>query len=168
MQLYVNFIDKINKVLKFVVSSMFIVLVALVFLQVVTRFVINYPLSWSEEIARYIMVYLVFLGSAVAVRKGEHIAIDFLVEIVSAKNKKRLMMLILSISSIFFAVLCYNGILLTALVAGEATPTLQFSMSWAYAAMPIGSLLMLLNAIAVLIEIKNRPVEEIPTGGDIL
>jgi TRAP-type transport system small permease protein len=155
MQGYVSFIDKINKAVKYIVSAMFIILAVLVVLQVITRFVIDYPLSWSEEISRYLMIYIVFFGAALAMRNKEHIAIDFLVEIVSAKRKKVLNSVILWISLIFAAILFYYGSALTLTVVNQATPTLQFSMSWAYAAIPLGSLLLLLNTIAVMIEDKQ-------------
>ncbi|TFJ92210.1 TRAP transporter small permease [Lentibacillus salicampi] len=161
MDAYLKFIDRINSVVKYVVSVLFIALVVLVFMQVVTRFVINFPLAWSEEISRYIMIYIVFLGSALAVRKNEHIAIDFLLEVVNAKNKKRLNIVILLISAFFFAMLTYVSFQLTFLVTGQSTPTLQFSMAWAYASMPVGSLLMFLNGMAVLIETRKQRTDEV-------
>lgn len=160
MEAYLNFIDRVNNVVKYIVSVLFIVLVVLVFTQVVTRFIINYPLSWSEEISRYAMIYIVFLGSALAVRTKDHIAIDFLLEIVNPKNKKRLTIITLLISALFFAMLTYFGFQLTLIVIDQATPTLQFSMAWAYAAIPAGSLLMLLNVFAVLIEMRKKRTSE--------
>src|SRR5699024_1662519 len=109
-------------------------------------------ISWSEEIAKYLMVYIVLLGSSLLVRKNGHIAIDFLLEIVNPEVKKKLDFIILIISMIFFSVLTFYGTELTLLVVGQSTPNLQFSMAWAYAAIPSGSLLMILNAFAVLFE----------------
>jgi len=165
MAKYIKFIDKINSLVKYIVSILFIVMVILVALQVLTRFVIDYPISWSEEVGRYLMVYIVFLGSGLLVRKNGHIAIDFLLEIINPDNRKRLEFVNLAISTIFFLILIYSGIQLTMVVLGQATPTLQFSMAWAYAAMPIGSTLMLLNALAVFFEMtidgENTKEEEI-------
>lgn len=165
MAKYIKFIDKINSLVKYIVSILFIVMVILVALQVLTRFVIDYPISWSEEVGRYLMVYIVFLGSGLLVRKNGHIAIDFLLEIINPDNRKRLEFVNLAISTIFFLILIYSGIQLTMVVLGQATPTLQFSMAWAYAAMPIGSILMLLNALAVFFEMtidgENTKEEEI-------
>lgn len=157
MQAYLGFIDKVNRTLKYIVSLIFIILSILVILQVITRFVVDYPLSWTEEISKYLMVYIVFLGSALAMRDHQHIAIDFLPEVLGGKSKHRLTIIVLWISILFFAVLTYYGSILTVIVAGQASPTLQFSMSLAYAAIPLGSILMLLNAVAVLIEMRlNR------------
>ncbi|MEN1967954.1 TRAP transporter small permease [Lentibacillus sp. N15] len=154
MQAYVHFMDKVNQILKYIVSLVFIILSILVVLQVITRFIVDYPLSWSEEISRYLMVYIVFFGSALAIRTHQHIAIDFLPEMLSGKNKRKLTIITLWICIVFFALLSYYGSILTITVIGQATPTLQFSMSFAYAAIPIGSTLMLLNALAVLVEMR--------------
>lgn len=152
MKTYVNFTDNLNVGIRYIVSSLFVIMVSLVFLQVVTRFVINYPISWTEEISRYLMIYIVFLGSALLVRKTAHIAVDFLLEIVNPKTKKALNLVNLIISMVFFGILLYFGTELTIVVIGQATPNLQFSMAWAYAAVPLGALLMLMNALAVLFE----------------
>ncbi|KYG29470.1 TRAP transporter small permease [Alkalihalobacillus trypoxylicola] len=167
MNLYLKFIDRLNTSIKYIVSGMLLVLAILVFLQVITRFVINVPLSWTEEIARYLMVYIVFLGSGLAMRAQQHIAIDFLLDVISAKNKKRLTYFILWVCVAFFSLLVFFGTHLTLLVMSQSTPTLQYSMAFAYAAVPIGSSVMLLNAIAVLIDLKKERVVEAETVGDL-
>lgn len=166
MHAYISVIDKINNIIKYVAYSTFLLLAVLVFAQVVTRFVISYPLAWTEEISRYLTVYIVFLGSALAMRQRLHIAIDFLPEIVSAVNKKRLNMVILVICAVFFTALTYFGTVLTVTVAEQSTPTLQFSMAWAYAAIPLGSFMMLLNTIANILEWKTGEVTK--SSGDIV
>ncbi|SFM28387.1 TRAP transporter small permease [Salibacterium qingdaonense] len=145
---YITAVDYLNKAVKYVASAMLVALAVLVFFQVVTRFVINFPLAWSEEISRYLMIYIVFLGSALAVRNREHIAIDFLFDLVSAATKKKLQFIVSIISTAFFIILCYYGTVLTFTVIGQVTPTLQFSIAWVYAAVPVGSLIMALNGIA--------------------
>jgi len=161
MKVYINFIDTLNTSLRYIVSTLFIIMVSLVFLQVLTRFVVNYPISWTEEISRYLMIYIIFLGSALLVRKRAHIAVDFLLEIVKSKAKSILDMIVLIVSIIFFAILLVFGTQLTFIVIGQTTPNLQFSMAWAYAAVPIGGLLMFLNALAVLFEkILNKGNEK--------
>ncbi|GAB3070725.1 TRAP transporter small permease [Salinicoccus sesuvii] len=152
MKAYISFMDTLNSALRYIVSTLFIVMVSLVFLQVLTRFVINYPISWTEEISRYLMIYIVFLGSALLVRKSAHIAVDFLLEVVNPKAKGILDIIVLAVSTVFFGLLLIFGAQLTYIVIGQATPNLQFSMAWAYAAVPLGGLLMFLNALAVLFE----------------
>ncbi|MFP7335208.1 TRAP transporter small permease [Shouchella clausii] len=155
MNTYIRIIDGVNNGVKSIVSVMLAVLAVLVVLQVTTRFVINVPLAWTEEIARYLMIYIVFLGSGLAMRHNQHIAIDFLLDVIPHKNKARLQTIILSISAVFCLLLAYYGAQLTFMVIGQSTPTLQYSMAWAYAAIPLGALLMLLNTVALLLNPKK-------------
>lgn len=159
MNKYIRAIDKINSVIKYLLAGLLIVLAVLVVLQVSTRFIINIPLSWTEELAKYLMIYIVFLGSGLAFRTNQHIAIDFLLQVSSPKTREKLEKIILWISAIFCIALAYYGAHLTYLVIGQSTPTLQYSMAWAYAAIPVGSLLMFFNVIAALIDPHKKTVE---------
>lgn len=155
MNTYIKIIDSLNNGIKYLVSIMLVLLAILVVLQVTTRFVINVPLSWTEEIARYLMIYIVFLGSGLAMRHNQHIAIDFLLDVIKQKNKERLQKIILWISALFCLLLVYYGSQLTYMVVDQSTPTLQYSMAWAYAAIPLGALVMLANIVALLIRPSN-------------
>ncbi|MCX7961651.1 MAG: TRAP transporter small permease [Burkholderiales bacterium] len=57
--------------------ALFWVLAGVVFYQVFTRYVLGDPAGWTEEIARYFLVALVFVGAAMSVRKNNHIQVDF-------------------------------------------------------------------------------------------
>jgi TRAP-type C4-dicarboxylate transport system permease small subunit len=152
VQQYIRVMDGINNIVKYLVSLLFIIMVTLVAIQVLTRFVIDYPISWTEEIARFLMIYIVMLGSSLLVRKNGHIAVDFLLEIVSANTKKKIELINIVICGIFFIIFAYCGIELTIAVISQVSPTLQFSMALAYAAIPIGAILMILNAISIFYE----------------
>lgn len=161
MNTYIKMINQINTAIKYIVSTMLIFLTILVVLQVTTRFVINVPLAWTEEIAKYLMIYIVFFGSGLAMRNNQHIAIDFMVEILKGKSKVVLEKIILWVCGIFSVFLIYFGSQLTFRVIEQSTPTLQYSMAWAYAAIPLGALLMLLNIIAALIDPQEEnPIDE--------
>ena len=56
-----------------------LVMVISILLQVFFRYVMNAPLYWSEEIARYAFVWLVFIGAAIASKRGSHIGVDYVV-----------------------------------------------------------------------------------------
>ncbi|QQK75735.1 TRAP transporter small permease [Salicibibacter cibarius] len=160
MRTYLQVIDKMNDILKYVTSFFIALLAILVIIQVFSRFVINFPFIWSEEVARYAMVYVVFLGSALATRYNQHIAIDFLLQIVSEKKQNKLKIIITWVSILFFALLCYQGAILTVTVWEQTSPTTGLSMSWAYAAIPLGAGMMLLNALALLSEMKVSGIDE--------
>ena len=57
----------------------------IVFVQVVARFILNNALPWPEEISRYLMIWMCFLGSAIAVKRGEHIGLTLIRERIPKK-----------------------------------------------------------------------------------
>src|SRR5690625_244243 len=76
--------DKVNRIVSMLLSLIFGVMVLVIFFQVLIRFVfpylgiqLNFP--WTEELARYLMIWSVFLGGALATRRGQLLAVDAIV-----------------------------------------------------------------------------------------
>ncbi|ARI78670.1 TRAP transporter small permease [Halobacillus mangrovi] len=145
-------IDGFNKVLGIVLALLLMVMSVVVFYQVFSRFVLDESLRWSEELARYIMIWSVFIGSALALRKMELIAVDAIKEVLSEKYKNILVIFIYTLSIVFLLVLVNYGFQLAGSVMGQTSPAMRISMAWAYAAIPIGSIFMIINIIAVILE----------------
>ena len=62
-------------------------IVAIVFVEVIRRFVFSYSSIWAEETARYAFIYLVWLGASAAIRDRSHIRIDIIFQFLSEKKK---------------------------------------------------------------------------------
>ena len=84
MTLFGPFADVPYYPLVFVV---FWVLFAVVFLQFYTRYVLNSSLGWTEEIARYLLIAVTFIGAMTAMRKGSHIAVEALLVFLPERAK---------------------------------------------------------------------------------
>ena len=139
MQQVVKAIDTINKVVGILLALMLGVMSILIILQVISRFVINLPLTWSEELSRYLMIYIVFLGASLAMRHNKLISIELLPETLTGNKRKLVIILVMIISIIFFAILFLQGIDMLPLVQMQSSPGLQLSMAIPYASIPIGS-----------------------------
>ena len=78
-----SLIDNIYKALETVIRFLVLVLlglmVVIVFANVVTRYYLHFSLAWSEEVTRFMLVWLVFLGSFLAYINDEHLGLDILV-----------------------------------------------------------------------------------------
>ena len=75
-------IDKfIVKALYYACSILMFFMAAIITAQVLSRYIAGNPLTWSEELGRYIFVWMSFLGMAVAIRHGSHVALDILVTV---------------------------------------------------------------------------------------
>lgn len=89
------------------VMVIFWVLVIIVFLQFFTRYVLNDSLGWTEEIARYLLILLGFVGSVTVVRKGGHIFLEFFYRFIPSKWTKALVVFSQIASTGFYAYCAY-------------------------------------------------------------
>ena len=136
---------------------------ALLFVNVVLRYVFRAPLPWAEEVAIYLIVWIVFIGGSVAVRTRGHIAIDLLPLVLSPANRRRLALAVGLVMVLFLAVFFYYSgeHTLRIRAGGQVMPVLQAPMWLAYLAMPVGSFLMGLRTVQALALLISKPVEDI-------
>ncbi|MBP1935004.1 TRAP transporter small permease [Ammoniphilus resinae] len=136
-----------------------IVMMVLILAQVYFRFFTESSLTWSEELSRFLMIWMTFLGSAVALRRNEHIQIDNLLKTNKLSNGARKGILILrGVLMIAFLVSMFYGTLTLMQITGfQKSPSMQISMTYVYAVIPISSLLMVIYAIRELVKsIRSR------------
>ncbi len=119
--------------------------------QVLTRFVLGAPSTWSEVAARSAMIWSVFLGVAPAFAYGSMISIEVVQTALPRLAGRVLMVVSAALSLIFFAVVFWQGWAMTERVANQTVAGLQISISWAYAALPVGSLFALPAIAAALV-----------------
>ena len=127
----------------------FTCLVITTFLQVIFRYVINLSLSWADELARYAFVWLVFSGFVVSFARGEHAIMNFVLDLY--RKRFRIFMLALIDILIFglFVVLTISGVMLMNVSVGQSTAGLGIPKMAVYAALPFGSLMMLIELTLV-------------------
>ncbi|PLR92010.1 TRAP transporter small permease [Bacillus sp. T33-2] len=150
--------QRVNHILNYfeeyvgVVSIIFTSL--MVFVQVILRYVFNYSLSWSEEIARYLIVWFVFIGSSIAVREKAHATMDALVTYLPETGKRIFSILANFLSIIFCIILIWSGsgIVSSVIEFGNVTPAIGLPMYLPYLAIPVGASLMLIRFLQLLIQ----------------
>jgi len=71
-----NFTDKLFNGVQLLLGGMLAIMIALVFLNVILRFFFNSGLVWSEEVSRYVFVYVIYLGAIVAMKENAHLGVD--------------------------------------------------------------------------------------------
>jgi TRAP-type C4-dicarboxylate transport system permease small subunit len=130
------------------------IMVSVIFLQVIMRYVFDASLSWSEELARYCFIWLVYIGISYGVKKQRHIKVDVL--LLLFKEKGRLFLTILS--NILFLFFCFfvikygSSIAMQILDWGQKSPANQIPMGLVYLAAPIGMGLTAIRLIQNLIK----------------
>lgn len=150
---YVRFMDKINNFLKRTVAFIIFAVFALLFIQVIMRFVIHSSLSWSEELARYLTIWMVFLGVSVAVRYQSLIAVEIVTQTVPKKIKTLLQIIVLIMTMAFSLFIVIYGAQICKLSFHDLSTAIGLPMWIPYAAIPIGGVLMFFNTIVALIEV---------------
>lgn len=124
---------------------------ALAIYQVTTRFAFGQPSTWSEVITRSAMIWSVFLGVGPAFREGTMIALEFIQTALPRKLGHALYQLSMILTLVFFAILFWQGVLMTERVAGQTLAALQISIAWVYAALPVGSVFISLSVLGCMI-----------------
>lgn len=154
--------DKLEEIFLVVLMSIAVLLVAM---QVATRFA-GIPLPWSEEVARYIFLWLVWVGAAYATKERKHISIDFLVSRMPQLGQKLCAVLVMVIWILFVIFMIYVSVILTAKVyEGGSVATGSGTPMWLpYASIPVGMCLMLFRLIQnLIIDLKGSKGE----GGEV-
>ena len=127
--------------------ALMVVLVADVFLGVWSRYVMRATFQWYDEVARLCFVWMIFLGAAVAVRRGAHFRLHLLIDRFGAVARRRVDLLVTVVVIAFAAVLVAGGIATLPLARRQVTDALEISMLWFYGALPVGGALMILFAL---------------------
>ncbi len=132
---------------------------SIVIVQVFCRYVLNHSLFWSEEIARYLLVWLTFLGASVAYYRGMHPSINLFQHRFSHYLKSRLRFIVHILSLAFFAVMIWYGTEFAYFVRSQTTPALSLPKWFVFAVIPLSGTLLALHAIGFLLR-------DLRSGGD--
>ena len=119
-------------------------IVVVTFSQVVFRYALENPLSWSEETARFLFMWLTMLGAAYAFKLKSHFALTFLTRRLNEKRKKILRTFITLVLSVFLVFFIWKGFYLIFMVAiYQIAPATQIPVAVPYLSGPVGGILML-------------------------
>lgn len=114
----------------------------IVFLQFFTRYVLNNSLSWTEEIARYLLMWITFIGAAVAMRRGTHIAVEFAHVFLPAPAVRVLNFVIDVLVVGFVGLLCWFAIAIARRMQIQTMTVIEWPMSIVYGGIAVGCFFM--------------------------
>lgn len=125
------------------------VMAVLVFANVAARYTLSFSIVWAEEVTRYMMVWVGFLGSGLVLRLGAHIAVDTFQDMLPAPLARAVRIAIVAALAVTFALMTWLGIGYVRFAWDQSTAILQWRMGYVYLAVPAGSLLMLVHLLLV-------------------
>ena len=152
----------LDRVIDWTTIGLMAVLAIVVFVAVITRYFLNFPLAWSEEVSRYSFIWVTFLGAVICLREGAHISVDLLVQRLSPARQRQVDIAGRVLTAVLLGVVLYSGIQVTQVTHAQASPALGLPMSGVYVAVPVGAALMLLELIAAVRRGPARAAADAP------
>jgi len=146
-----KFFKAVDKAEDICLVSMFILMVAAIFLQVIMRFVFNNSLTWSEELGKFIFVWISWLGISLAERKNEHIKITLVTDRLSPKWRTVCDILAAVCMLLILGVIVYYGVQLVIFQQRVTYAGIKISTSWGYLSLVLGCGFMMLRVIGGII-----------------
>jgi TRAP-type C4-dicarboxylate transport system permease small subunit len=128
----------LDRLLDGITVLILVVLLAVVGVQIFARYVLNHSLYWSEELARYLFIYLVFLGAAVALRRDGHIRVSFLVERLPAGWQRTTAVLVDLVILVFAGTVLWQSVRLAAMVWTVPTAAMLIPWTFVYLGISLG------------------------------
>lgn len=146
---------------EFFIAALLLIASALLFSNVVARYVFGTAVLGAEELVRYMIVWLVFVGGSVAARKGIHIGIDAFLKLSGRRVRRFISTVVLVICIGFCAALAYYGthLVIDTYQYGQRSSALRLPFWIAQAAIPVGAALMALRFLQRLVALLRAREE---------
>lgn len=142
------------------IANLLIIFMALMVLnvtwQVASRFIFQDPSSFTDELSRYLLIWVGMLGSAYVAGKNEHLAIDILINKLKGNAQIKLLMFIqflILIFALFVMVLGGSNLVYITFMLGQKSATLQLPLSFIYGIIPFSGLLIIYYEIVTIIQL---------------
>ena len=139
-----------NRIIEVVLIAIFALLVLDVLWQVFGRYVLGQSFSFTEEFARFALIWLSILGAAYLNGKREHLSMDFLLQKLSPEKMAKRMQIIEIFMFVFALVVMVIGggnLVYTTLYLGQVSPAMHVSLGYVYSIVPISGLLIMFYSI---------------------
>lgn len=154
-------LDRVDTVLKGMVVIATGVMLAIVFLQVLSRYIFNYTPSFAEELSRYLFVWVVFLCLPLVAKSGGHMAIETLTARIKGTKLKVCRVLADIFTLIFLMIMVYNGYFMVTIAHYQTSPAMVIPMSYVYMVIPFGCAVMFCNVLDSFIKLLRTPADDV-------
>jgi len=141
----------IRRSVEITIVTLFAVLTIAVFAQVVARYVFNQPPAWTEELARFCQVWIILLASSICLRKGSHLAVDYLGPALGRGARRAVAVFTGCLIAIYSAVVVIWGARLLMIGLSQTSPAMQLNMGLVYLVFPVAGGLMLLESVLAML-----------------
>ncbi len=148
MRLIQQFSAAINRWIEYLLFGLGLSMAMVVALQVFFRYVLNHSLFWSEELTRYMLVWLSFLGASTAYKRGLHPGVDILTARLPAALQKGCAYLVYIVSFLLFVVMILYGAQFAYFIRAQISPALYLPKWTVFAIIPASGLILAIHCVA--------------------
>jgi len=138
-----NILDIIEKILMTILGILMIIMVLVIFMQVVLRYGFKSATNWADEVARYCMIWMIFLACAIGYRRHCHIKIDILTRYLPLGIKRILEFVMYILQIVFLGVVLYAASAYISSIENQRSIALRLNMQYIHMSTVIGSTLMI-------------------------
>ncbi|WP_082043714.1 TRAP transporter small permease [Mobilicoccus massiliensis] len=157
----------VDRLLSWACVALFSLLVIVVVWQVVTRQVLDSPAAWTDEVSRYLFVWVGFFATALVFSERGHLAVDVLGRLLPTAGRRALGVLIqLAIIAFALLLLVYGGLRALAGAWDQHLQSIPFTLGQMYVVMPITGAIIAFYAFTELVEIARGSVDPFPPESD--
>lgn len=154
----------LDRIMRVVIATILLAITLLTVWQVVTRYFLGHPSTWSEEVAAYLFVWVTVLGAAYVFGLRDHMNIPILSERVNPQVQ-RILAIISEVITLIFAltVMIYGGVKITDLTMGQMASSIPVAMGYFYSAIPISGVFIAIYNVLNLYDLftSNTTEEEV-------
>jgi TRAP-type C4-dicarboxylate transport system permease small subunit len=154
-----DFGDWLGKITLFVVIILTGILVITVLTGVFFRYIIRDSLSWTEELARYLMIWAALLAVSVGIKDKEHVGIQLLIKQFPPRITKLITFIVYIITIVFLGVLTFKGYQVADRAKSQLSLALNISMYWPLMSIPVSGALAIIQQLIQLILIFKPGIE---------
>jgi TRAP-type transport system small permease protein len=140
-------VDLVSAVVRVTILLQASAIFVIIIVTVITRYGFNYVLSWSEEVPRYLLIWISFLGAAVCVDLRDHIAFDYLYKRFPDRVRAAVQFLINGGIFGFGCIMLLYGIRFVEAFGGDFMESIPFTNVWYYTALPVSGALIMLYSL---------------------
>lgn len=150
---------KINQIMEVIGIAILTLMIFATSLQVISRYIFNAALSWTDELSRYCFIWSSMIGASVAFWRGSHAAVDVLVANFKGKIQiahKTIVYLLITYMSLVLAIKGFQAVMI---VHTQNSTAMHIPMSLVYASLPINAVIIAFYAIVKTIELYQKCVD---------
>lgn len=157
----------LNRTSEAVCCGVLLAMTVVVVLQVICRYLLGAALTWSEEFARFGLVWITFLGAGIALRRRAHVGVQVIVELFSPGVRKMVQLFTIFTVVGFLIIATFKGMELALFNMKQYSPAMGLPMGLVYLAIPSGCLVLIIQLAEQLLDLlRPSPGKVLGEAGD--